>query len=375
VAIRAVAADRTPIDERGIVEPRPQAVSIEYLGVNLTAPGNVVYRYRLDGLDESWQDAGNRTEAIYRRLPPGTYAFQVMASNGDGAWTAPVSRPFTVLPSFYQTTWFAILCAVAVILVVWVAFALRVRVITREVRARAEERADERIRIARELHDTLLQGIQGLLLTFHVAAQRMSPGEEAKPMLERALATADSLIVEGRNRVASLRSEHVQDAELVGALQNAANDLGAGGNVRVSVKRSGGDAVLRPHVADEVFIVGREALANAFRHACASHVELELNYGRRYFGLRCVDDGKGFGAEERDKSGHWGLQGMAERARKLGGLFRIRSEPGRGTEVALALPSHAAYEGHSRAAFYLGAWRLSERNPLGRGSDRGNGPL
>src|SRR6185503_9235138 len=124
------------------------------------------------------------------------------------------ARSFVVLPSFYQTAWFAVLCAVAGATLVWLAFTMRVRAITRVVRARAEERADERIRIARELHDTLLQGIQGLLLTFHVAAQKISPGDESKAMLERALTTADRIIIEGRNRVGSLRSEHVTDAEL-----------------------------------------------------------------------------------------------------------------------------------------------------------------
>src|SRR5262249_6719516 len=160
-----LAADRNPIDERGMLDPKTQTLAIQYLGVNLAAPEKVVYQYRLEGFDDAWQDAGHRTEAVYRRLPPGTYTFRVMASNGDGVWTTPVSaRPFTVLPSFYQTTWFAILCAAAAIVLVWLLFSMRIRAVTRVVRARADERAEERVRIARELHDTLLQSFHGLLL-------------------------------------------------------------------------------------------------------------------------------------------------------------------------------------------------------------------
>jgi signal transduction histidine kinase len=271
-----------------------------------------------------------------------------------------------VLPSFYQATWFKILCALAGVALVWLIFALRVRAVTRVVRTRAEERADERIRIARELHDTLLQGIQGLLLTFHVVAQKMSPSDESKAMLERALSTADRIIVEGRNRVASLRSEHVTDAELLGALEAAAGDLDPDRKVRFRCHRSGNAGTLRLRVADEVFFIAREALTNAFRHAEASEINLELAYGARYFSMACTDDGRGFRADEREWAGHWGLQGIEERARKFNGQASVRSEPGSGTRIAVVIPSYRAYVRHSRLMFYLRAWRLSERNPLRR---------
>jgi signal transduction histidine kinase len=271
-----------------------------------------------------------------------------------------------VLPSFHQTAWLVLLCALVAVVLLWLLFVLRVRAITRVFRARAEERADERIRIARELHDTLLQGLQGLLLTFHVATQKMSANDESRAMLEHALSTADRLIIEGRNRVESLRSEHVTDAELVGAVRNAANDLDPDRRVRFRVKRSGIDARLHSHVSDEVFFMAREALANAFRHAAASQIGLELDYGRRFFTLACEDDGRGFGPEARERAGHWGLDGIEERARRLGGRSGIRSEPGRGTRITVVIPSYQAYRRHSRLMFYLRAWRFSERNPLNR---------
>ena len=152
VSIRSIEADRLPLRADRTLAPRPQTLEIRYFGVHLTDPDRVTYRYRLAGLSDAWQDAGARTEAIYTNLGPGTYTFQVRASSGNDVWTAPVSSlPFVVLPSFYQTAWFRLSCIVVALALIFAIFTLRVRA-SRSIRARAEERADERIRIARELH-------------------------------------------------------------------------------------------------------------------------------------------------------------------------------------------------------------------------------
>jgi signal transduction histidine kinase len=367
LSIRSIAIDQRLLDARGIIEPRPQALNVQYFGVNLTAPETVIYRYRLDGLDDTWLNAGHRTEAIYAHLRPGTYTFRVAASNGTDAWTAPVSSiPFTVLPSFYQTAWFRLLCVFVGLVFLWFIFMARIRAISREIRARAEERADERIRVSRELHDTLLQGIQGLLLTFHVASEKLSADDDSKRMLEKALSTADRIIIDGRNRVNSLRSDHLTDAELIGSLENVGRDLRLDDEVQFRVTRSGIGASLHAHVADEIFSIAREALTNAFRHSAASHINLELTYGNRYFSMSCADDGRGFDSQDEGKPGHWGLKGIFERADKLGGQLRCRSKPMQGTEIFFALPAYRAYKGHSRVMFYLRARHLSERNPFDR---------
>jgi signal transduction histidine kinase len=364
VSIRSIAADRIPLGAAKTFSPRPQTLEIHYFGVHLTDPDRVTYRYRLVGFDGAWQDAGGRTEAFYTNLPSGDYTFQVIASSGNDAWTAPVSSPeFTVLPAFYQTTWFKLLVIGAAIAFLFGIFTLRVRAVTRSVRARAEERADERIRIARELHDTLLQGIQGLLLNFHVAAQRIAPDNASRAMLERTLATADRIILEGRNRVISLRSEQLTDGELAAALENAGRDLALGESVEFKVTRSGRSAKLLAHVADEIFVIAREALTNAYRHSGASHIRIELEYGRRYFSMICSDDGCGFDENSAEKQGHWGLRGMAERARKLGGRLRARSESARGTDIIASVPSYRAYRRSSQLIFWLGALSFSERDP------------
>lgn len=183
-------------------------------------------------------------------------------------------------------------------------------------------------------------------------------------MLERALATADQIIIEARNRVGGLRSERVTDAELFGSLQNAGNDLNPDGKVSYHVQRSGIGATLHSHVADEVFFMAREALTNAFRHAEASQINLNLIYGNRFFRLVCQDDGRGFDTQDREEPGHWGLKGITERARKLGGQVRFSSKAMDGTEILVVIPSYQAYRHHSRLMFYLRALRLSERNPL-----------
>ena len=364
VSIKSIWADGTVLDSRATIGPQPQSLDIQYLGVNLTAPERVTYRYRLDGLDDSWQDVGHRTVAIYTHLPPGTYTFRVEASNDGISWTQPVSSAsIVVLPSFYQTRWFLVLCGIAALALIWFLFTLRLRAVTRDVRARAEERADERIRISRDLHDTLLQGIQGLLLTFHVAAQKVPADDDSRKLLDSALTTADRIIIEGRNRVNSLRSEHLTDAELTGSLENVGNDLRIDDKIELRVTREGIDATLHAHIADEVFYIAREALTNAFRHAAASEIAVKLSYGPRYFSMSCKDDGRGFDSGNNEKPGHWGLTGMSERAQRIGGDLRCRSEPGRGTEILFTLPSYRAYKNHSRVSFYLRIFRLSERDP------------
>jgi signal transduction histidine kinase/ligand-binding sensor domain-containing protein len=354
VSIHSIAVDGKNVAADAQIGPEPQTLTIQYLGVNLTAPEQVIYQYRLEGLEEAWQDAGHRTEAIYTRLPPGTYTFEVRASNGTGEWTAPVSAAaFTVAPAFYQTWWFHLLAIGAFLLLVFGLFRLRLRMAAHGIRARAEARADERIRIARDLHDTLLQGVQGLLLSVHVAAEQTPDSVGSKPMLRRALDSADRIIVEGRDRLSSLRAERLTDAELVGAIENVARDLATGHEAQYRVTRSGTQAALQTHVGDEIFYIAREALTNAFRHAEATEIDIAIDYGTQFFRLACADNGRGFDAVGTDKPDHFGLRGMFERARRLGGRFQCQSEPGNGTRISVTIPSFRAYRRSSRLLHYL----------------------
>ena len=347
LSIRSITADGSTLNADSEFPPNISLVDVKYLGVNLSDPRTVVYRYRLDGLDSGWQDVGHRTEVTFTHLRPGRYTFHVMASNGDGAWTKAVaSAPFTVLPSFYQTWWFGALCVVTCVALLWIGLTARVRYVSRVIRVRAEERADERIRIARELHDTLLQGVQGLLLTFHVAAEKVPYGHESKDALEKALTTADRIILEGRNRVTRLRSENLTDAELKSLIEGVGADLHGLRAIDFSVERKGENDTLRGHVVEEIFRIAREALTNAYRHSEASRISVELHYQKREFRMTCRDNGHGFDtiAFNADHShGHWGLRGMAERAENIGANFSCKSVPESGTEVQVIVPGCRAY--------------------------------
>lgn len=327
--------------------PNIRVLSIDYVGVDFKNPRRVSYRYRLDGYDTSWQEAGSRTEAVYTYLGPGKYTFEVMAENAYGVWTKPViSAPFTVLPRFYQRLWFQLLCVLALAILIWLIARARLKSVEAAIRERAEERADERISIARDLHDTLLQGVQGLLLTFHTAAERVPEGHESKTVLEKALATADKIILEGRDRVKGLREQNLTGKELRSALEALGDDLNTSGAIEYSVTCLESEKTLIPHVASEIFLIAREAIINAFRHAGATKILVTVRYGRREFALECCDNGRGFDlvTYAHTDHGHWGIRGMSERARNLHAAFHVRSGPGRGTSVHIALRAKRAYE-------------------------------
>jgi signal transduction histidine kinase len=347
LSIRSITADGRRLPASGSFPPRIETLDVSYFGLNLSNPAGVVYRYMLEGSDTGWQNVGTRAEAVYTHLRPGSYIFHVEASNGDGIWTPPFnSAPFRILPAFYQTFWFEGLCVVAFMLLLWLGLTARLKFVASGIRQRAEERADERIRIARELHDTLLQGIQGLLLSFHAAASKVSGDHESKKALERALALADRVILDGRDRVNLLRSEHLTNGELEPSIETIADDLTGLSKIDFALERTGKRQALNPEFVDEVYYIVREALINSFRHSGASQITVSLDYGEQQFSIVCRDNGRGFDTYEVQEStarGHWGLRGMAERAEKIGANFDYESAPGEGVKIRLVLPASQAY--------------------------------
>jgi signal transduction histidine kinase/ligand-binding sensor domain-containing protein len=363
LSIRSIVADGHAMDASAAFPPDTRTLEVKYFGLDLTDPRRVVYRYRLEGpgsdsRDSSWQDAGTRTEAAYTHLRPGSYRFQVMASNGNDVWTQPISSAtFRILPHFYERPWVQGLFVLAGVVLIWVAISLRVRYVSGAIRIRAEERADERIRIARELHDTLLQGVQGLLLSFHVAAEKVPADHESKPALERALTTADHIIVEGRNRVNRLRSENLTDGELESLIEGVADNLRGIASVEFALERRGGGDTLQSHVVDEIFCIAREAVTNAYRHSGASRITVELDYQKHEFRMTCRDNGRGFDPKKflaNRANGHWGLRGMAERAKEIDASFSCDSPLNGGTEVRVIVPARRAYQRQKRFQFFGG---------------------
>jgi signal transduction histidine kinase/ligand-binding sensor domain-containing protein len=322
-------------------------LQIEYTAGSLTVPERVHFRYELMGSDRDWHEVGSRREALYTNLRPGSYTFRVTASNNNGVWNNKgASIDFTIPPAFYQTTWFYALCGLACVALLTAVYRMRVRQVAAQVRGRLEARLAERERIARELHDTLLQGMQGLIYRFQAATDRIPPDEPARRLMEQSLDRADRLLAEGRDRVKDLRPAAADVADLAQALAAEGEELGQAHPAQFRVSVQGARRGLHPLVREEGFIIAREALGNAFRHAGAKDIEAEITYGATALQVRIRDNGRGIGTAVLDaggRPGHFGLIGMRERAKKLGGHLEVWSRPGAGTEIDLRVPADVAY--------------------------------
>jgi signal transduction histidine kinase/ligand-binding sensor domain-containing protein len=322
-------------------------VQIEYSAGSLTVPERVRFRYKLEGSDRDWQSVGSRREALYTNLGPGRYTFRVTAANNDGVWNdVGAAIGFTIAPAFYQTGLFYALCAVLCAAMLVGLYRVRMRTVAAQIRGRLEARLSERERIARELHDTLLQGMQGLIWRFQAAADSISPHEPARQMLEQSLDRADQLLGESRDRVKDLRPAARGLADLAEALAAEGKQFAQAHAAAFRVSVQGASRELHPIVREEGFLIGREALSNAFRHARAGDIEAEVTYGAAALHIRIRDDGQGISSGVLDaggRPGHFGLIGMRERAKKLGAHLEVWSRAGAGTEVDLRVPASVAY--------------------------------
>jgi signal transduction histidine kinase len=345
VTIRALTSGSRSWRDPGslILAPGTRALDIAYAGLSLAVPQRVRFRYRLEGVDDGWVDAGSRRIASYANLGPGQYRFRVTAANNDGVWNPTgATLSFEIRPTFVQGWPFRLLCAAALLALLWLAYSMRMRVVAGRIRLRIAERFEERERIARELHDTLLQAIQSLTLRFQLAVDDLPLKQPGRPSLLEAIDTADRVIAEGRDRVQDLRSRQDGDIEQIVRDMIARQAFDSG--VQVSVATTGTPRAMDPLTLDEVTRIAGEALFNIWRHAQARSVAVEIRHGRS-FGLRFADDGIGIDPElaARGKQGHFGLSGMRERASKLNGSLVIRPLPDHGTELVLTVPGTVAY--------------------------------
>ena len=322
-------------------------LEIDYAALSFVEPSCVHFRYKLDGVDNDWVDPGDRRQVFYTQLGPGTYNFHVIASNDAGIWNRTgAAVTFSIAPTFVQSIWFKILVALPLAGLIWLTYTLRIRQETARLQNRFDIRIAERERIARELHDTLLQGFQGLVLRFQSIANRVPAGDALRAPIEDALTRADGVLAEGRARVRELRSSS-ETGDLAQSLAEAASNIIGGDTPNFHLTVEGEQRILNTMAGEEVLRTFEEAIRNVVQHANAKNIDALLTYGRKALLLSVRDDGAGMAASklsDRDPSGHFGLVGMRERAERIGGRLEVTSREGGGTEVILSAPAQMAYK-------------------------------
>jgi ligand-binding sensor domain-containing protein/signal transduction histidine kinase len=355
VHIETVEADHEVYENAGTplrLPPLVRDVHIRYVALSYAAPEKVRFRYMLEGRDPAWMDVGGMRRASYTDLPPGDYRFRVVAANNSGVWNEQGDAlAFSIAPAWWQTAWFRASLVLAIVLLLCSAYRLRVAHIAQRFNDTLDARVNERMRIARELHDTLLQSFHGLLLRFQTVAEMLPErATEAKQQLLRTIDQAAEAVAEGRDAVQGLRASAIEVNDLANAIrelgETLATEQGNGDAPELRVDVQGVSRPLHPILRDEIFRIACEAVRNAFRHSGAKRIEVEIRYDARQLRVRVRDDGKGMDAKllgRGGREGHFGLNGMRERAKLAGGKLAIFSTQGEGTEVELAIPASHAY--------------------------------
>jgi ligand-binding sensor domain-containing protein/signal transduction histidine kinase len=358
------------------LSPQQNIFSIEFSSLSYSNPQRNRYRYMLEPLETTWNEVGSNQRLVtYTTLPHGHYTFRVQGSSSSGVWNVRgVSVEITVLPPWYQTLWFSVLSGAVLLALLWAVYEFRVRQVRQEVTIGLEATMSERTRIARDLHDTLLQSFHGSLFRFQ-AVRNMLPGrpEEAMQTLDSAIIQTEKALHEGRNSIQQLRSGRLAEDELDEMLaaigqEIASSQNGHDGAPSFRVIEEGERRGLSPIITEEIVRVARELLQNAFRHARARAIEAEIRYQGDDFRLIVRDDGKGIDPQilkEGGRAGHFGIQGVQERARGIGARLEFWSEAGAGTEVRLTLPGALAYQktwNGGRPRLFR-KWRNHEQRP------------
>ena len=336
--------------------PGTTALRFEYTALSYSMPEALRFRYRLDGVDEDWQDPGTRRAVSYTKLGPGDYRFRVEALNQLGQWsTQEAVVALRILPSFTQTPLFYALCVLAAAGLLYLLYRLWLRQATLRIATRMAERE----RIARALHDSFLQSVHGLTLSFQSALGALPADSAARQKIERVLLMADMVMEEGRDEVLDLRSGAMRDGDLAASLALIGEVLQESHRSLFSLRTVGRPRALEAQAACECYAIGREAMMNAFRHAEAAAVQVELVYAADQFRLTVLDDGKGIAPElvQQGRAGHWGLTGLFERAARIGARVEVAPRASGGTRVLLAVPAACAYAGQARWKRWLPRWR------------------
>jgi signal transduction histidine kinase/ligand-binding sensor domain-containing protein len=324
------------LNEELTVKPGANRLEFQYAGLSFAAPRKVEYRYRLQGFDHDWIEAGTRRAAFYTNLPPGKYRFRVLAANNDGVWnTAGASFDLRLLPHYYQTYWFYSALALASLLLGYLAYRWRVR----QVEAQWGAVLAERGRLAREIHDTLAQGFVGISVQLELVARLLASSREAAmEHLDQARALVRASLTDARSSIWDLRSAGAAAEDLPARLSKSCTRITSSSPVKVYLQVRGTYRPLDGKIEEELLRIGQEAVVNAVRHAAATRIDVQLIYEGARVSLRVEDDGCGFQPDSAGPEGHFGIRGMQERAGQIDAALVLESKPGGGTRVSVEAP-------------------------------------
>ena len=332
-------------DEGIVLPPGTNHVRIDLGTVEIASPEKVFMQYRLDGVDSEWLDAGTDPHAIYTNIPVGTHLLHVRACNRNGIWDRQgVVFMVTQRPYFYQTRWFiAAMIGLGVLLVI-IVYRLRVAQISRQMSARFDERLAERTRVARELHDTLLQTVQGSKMVADHALKNSVDHTRMVRAMEQLSTWLEQATQEGRAALQSLRASTTEKNDLVEAFRRSIDECSRGSGAEISFSVNGDAREMHPVVRDEIYRIGYEAIRNACAHSGAGKLDVKLEYSNDLT-LRISDNGAGIAADvvEKGKEGHFGIPGMRERAERIGAKFTLDTSPNSGTVITLVVPGRIVF--------------------------------
>ena len=342
VRIEEFVADHSPVSLGSPLRlpALTRTVELRYTALSPANAQKLRFRYRLDGVDPDWQDAGARRAAFYNDLRPGGYRFRVVALNKEGTWTEDgAALEFTVLPAWYQTMWFRVAALLALVGSMWTVYSVRIRQVQRETAARYDERMEDRTRLARDLHDTLLQTIQASKMIADVALEGPERPGAQRRAIEGISTWLGQAVEEGRAALQSLRLAGDESSDLAVALENEVARCNEAAAVRAVLVTEGDAFDMHPILQDEVFRIGSEAITNARTHSNARHLSVTLVYSKDLV-MRVADDGDGIDPSllALGRPGHFGIAGMHERATRIGGDLKIETVATGGTVVTLTLP-------------------------------------
>jgi ligand-binding sensor domain-containing protein/signal transduction histidine kinase len=347
-----------------VLPPGTHHVVVHFDSIELASPEKIRFQYRLEGVDPVWLDADPTQSAVYTNIPMGSHVLHMRACNAYGVWDRiGATYPIDQEPYYYETLWFHSVSLASGLALLAGLYLFRLGQVRRQMRIRLEERLDERERIARELHDTLLQSVQGLILRFHAIAERLSDTEPNRAAMERTLDRANQVLAEGRDRVGSLRALADTNANLSQLFASAAPEIMQNSQMEFNLVVIGNPRRLHAVAREEAYWIGREAVMNAVRHSHGSKVEIEVTYSNRMLQLRIRDDGRGIDQKHLDagRERNWGLVGMRERARKIRSQMEVLSRVGAGMEIELVIPAGVAYRTDTSSNSPRRWWQVFKR--------------